>query len=170
MEMHNTVLSEQMFKILSAHVADIEKEKEAIIKSFYADNVGTGMDIEAFFREYTTAIDSYLNSVKVRGDGTDSCPLIIIGSTVEVRDTSDMDIYSYHIVLPCVKKANRDMSHASCLSPMGRALLLKPVGSKVSVQTPSSLLSYEVMNIALPDYDTRNNRIHLYQGQTNIAL
>lgn len=170
MEMHNTVLSERMFKILSAHVTYIEREKESIIKSFYADSAEAGMDIEAFFKEYAAAIDSYLKSVKVRNDGVDNCPLTIIGSTVEVRDTSDMDIYSYHIVLPYAKKANRDMSHASCLSPMGRALLLKTVGSKVSIQTPTDLLNYEVMSIVLPDYDIENDSVHLYQGQANIAL
>lgn len=168
--MHNTVLSERMFKILSAHIAEIEKDKEAIIKSFYADNAGTGMDIEAFFREYAAAIDNYLKSVNIRKDGLNSCPVIIIGSTVEVRDTADMNIYSYHIVLPYTKKANRGMSYASCLSPMGRALLLKTVGSKVSIQTPADLLSYEVMSIFVPEYGMDKNNVHLYQGNANISL
>lgn len=168
--MHNTVLSERMFEILSAHVVNIEREKEAIIKSFYDDNAGTGMDIESFFREYTATIDSYLNSVKVKNDGMDSCPLTIIGSTVEVRDTSDLDVYSYHIVLPYAKKANRDMSYASCLSPMGRALLLKPVGSKVSIQTPADLLNYEIIRIVLPDNNGDNNNVNFFQGQAGVAL
>lgn len=145
--MYNTVLSERMFEILSAHLADIEKEKGAIIKRFYADNAGTGMDIETFFREYTAAIDKYLKSIKVRKDGIDYCPLAIIGSTVEVQDTSDMDTYSYHIVLPYTRESSNEMSHASCLSPLGRALLLKTAGSRVSVQTPAGLLNYEVMSI-----------------------
>ncbi len=150
--MCNTILSEGMYEILCAHVAGIERKKEATIKRFYADNVGTGMDIEAFFREYTAAIDNYLRSVKVLKDGSDSCPLTIIDSTVEVKDTADMGIYSYHIVLPYAQKTHKDMSYASCLSPMGRALLLKTVGSKVSIQTPADLFNYEVVNIVLPDY------------------
>ena len=168
--MHNSVLSERIFEILAVHVTDIEKEKEAIIKTFYADNAGIGMDIEAFFREYTAAIESYLKNVKVRKEGTDTCPLTIIGSTAVVRDTADMEQYSYHIVLPYAKKVSRDMSYASCLSPMGRALLLKTVGSKVSIQTPADLLSYEVMSIVLPDHDMENKHVQLFHGHANIAL
>ena len=159
-----------MFKILSTHVADIERVKEAIIKIFYADNAGTGMDIEAFFREYTATIDNFLKIIKVHKDGSDTCPLSIIGSTVEVRDTAVMDVCSYHIVLPYAKKATRDMSSASCLSRMGRALLLKSVGSRVSIQTPTELLSYEVISIALPDHTMENNSIRLFHGNANLAL
>lgn len=168
--MHNTVLTERMFEIITDHIADIEKEKEAIIKSFYADNAGTGMDIEAFFREYTATIDNYLKTVKVRKDGMNSCPLTIIGSIVEVMDIADMDIYSYHIVLPYENRPNRDMSYASCLSPMGRALLLKPVGSKVSIKTPADILSYEIKSIVIPNQETERNITLPYQGQANITF
>jgi len=168
--MHHTVLSEQMFELLSAHVAEIEMEKESIIKSFYADNAGSGMDIESFFREYTSTIENYLKSVKSRKDGMNSCPMAIIGSTVEVRDTTDMDIYSYHIVLPYAKKTGKDINHASCLSPLGRALLLKTAGSRVSIKTPTDLLSYEILSITLPEPVVQDNTIHNYKGAANIAF
>lgn len=168
--MHTAILSERMFKILSAHVAYIKKETEEIIKRFYGNNAGAGMDIETFFREYTTTIDNYLKNVKISKDGMDSCPLVLIRSTVEVKDNVDMNIDSYHIVLPYTKKENRDMNHASCLSPMGRALLLKPVGSIVSIQTPTDILSCEIMNIVLPDHYIESNKINLYEGCANIAF
>ncbi len=168
--MHNTVLSERMFKILSDHLAEIEEKKDGIIKSFYADNAGAGMDIETFFREYTAAIGGYLEGARVRKDAPDECPLTIIGSTVEVKDLLDQDVYSYHIVLPYAHKAIRDMSYASCLSPMGRALLLKTVGSKVSIKTPVDTFTYEVMSITLPGIDEENSRVQLYQVQAEVAF
>lgn len=167
--MHNIVLSEQMLKILSDHLADIEKEKDSIINSFYADNAETGMDIEAFFREYTATVGNYLKSVKVRKDGSDNCPLSIIGSIVEVLDIEDKDIYSYQIVLPYAHKKPGDMSCASCLSPMGKALLLKTAGSRVSIQTPAGVFDYEVLSIALPDQNAKTMNTNSYQSRKSIA-
>lgn len=148
--MHNTVISEQMHKMLTAHLTDIETEKEVIIRSFYTDDATAGMDIESFFREYVSAINSYLKNAKIHKDGADNCPMAIIGSTVEVRDTADMDTCSYHIVLPFARKSGDEMNQASCLSPMGRALLLKTPGSRVSIKTPAGELNYEVLGISIP--------------------
>lgn len=168
--MHTIVLTEKMFRTLASHIADVEKEKEAIIKSFQSESADTRMDIDSFFREYITTLDNYLKGAKIRKSGEDTCPLVIIGSTVEVRDCADLDVYSYHIVLPYAKKESGAMNNASCLSPMGRALLLKAPGSKVSIQTPSALLSYEVMSILLNDTVLEKDSLKTYSGQTTLAL
>lgn len=167
--MHNTAISEQMYEILTAHLAEIETEKEEIIRSFYADDAAAGMDIESFFREYTSVIGSYLKKAKIRKDGLDSCPMAIIGSTVEVKDIEDMDTCSYHIVLPLKRKNGGDMNQASCLSPMGRALLLKTPGSRVPVKTPAGELNYEILGISIPG-TVQNNPNPVYKSAANIAF
>lgn len=169
MEMHNTAISEQMYEMLTAHLADIETEKEEIIRSFYADDAAAGMDIESFFREYTFTVGSYLKNVRIRKGDTGSCPMAIIGSTVEVRDTADMDTCRYHIVLPLKRKSGDYMNQASCLSPMGRALLLKTPGSRVSIKTPAGELSYEVLGISIPG-PVQNNPGPICKSAANIAL
>ncbi len=167
-------MSEQMLNVLTDHVSYIEKEKEAIIKSFYADNAGAGMDIEAFFRDYTAAVSSYIDTVRTGKADAAKNPPAIIGSTVEVLDTAEQEKFSYQIVLPLAKKAGSDMSHASCLSPLGRALLMKSAGSRVSIQTPAGLLDYEIVHIKLPEHDsndkTEKSRTHLHPSASAVTV
>lgn len=157
--MHKTTLSNKMFDMLSAHIAEIDREKDGIIKKFYSDNAGTGMDIETFFREYISTIENYLKSANIQKDIADKCPLAIIGSTVEVRDTNDSEIMSFEIILPYSNKPVNNMNQASCLSPMGKALLLKTAGSSIAVKTPAGLLNYEILSISLPMDSVEKNSI-----------
>ena len=172
--MQKTVLSERMFEILTNHVALIEGKKESIIKGFYADNAQTGMDSEIFFREYTAGIEEYLKGTRVKKDAVDSCPISIIGSAVDVRDTEDMETESYQFVLPFENQALSDMSQASCLSPMGKALLLKQVGDRVSIRTPGGQIEYEIMKITITEEITCENDTStsagLFQGKTSMAF
>jgi transcription elongation factor GreA len=170
MEMQQTVLSERMFEILTDHVAEIEREKEFIIKDFYADNAAAGMESEIFFRDYTARIEEFLKNVRVKKDAPDSCPLSIIGSTVEVRDTEDMEVFSYQIVLPFKNKMPPNMSQASCFSPMGKALLLQQVGSKVAVMTPGGQVEYEIMSITLDETAAGGETPQLFQGNTSMVF
>ena len=168
--MQKTVLSERMFEILTDHLAEIEREKELIIKGFYADNAATGMDSEIFFREYTARIEEFLKNVQVKKDGLDNCPLSIIGSTVKVRDADDMEVFSYQIVLPFTNRAQPIMSQASCFSPMGRALLLQQVGSRVSIMTPGGQMEYDIMDITFCNEAAQGEKTSFFQGNSSIAF
>ncbi|MGE5614470.1 MAG: GreA/GreB family elongation factor [Bacillota bacterium] len=150
--MRKTELSERMYKILADHIALIEREKEPAVKDFYSDNIATGTDCEIFFGEYIAGLKNYLKNVKVKPDGPDHCPIAIIGSTVEVMDMADMEAFSYRIVLPLASSSSHDMSVASCLSPIGRALLLKPAGSRVSIKTPGGEVIYDIVKISIDEY------------------
>lgn len=168
--MSKTALSERMFKILTDHIAEIESVKDSIIKGFYADNAAMGMESEIFFREYTATIENHLKSVRVKKDGADVCPLSIIGSTIAVKDLEDMETFSYRIVLPFTDNIAPNMSQASCLSPMGRALLLKSVGSKITIKTPGGLMNYEIVDITVSDKSAVNNNVGLYLSNPGISF
>lgn len=167
--MLKTVLSERMYKILTDHVAEIEREKEPVIKGFFADNAEMGMDSEAFFREYTAELEKYLKSIKVKKDGMDTCPFTIIGSVVQLKDLEDSETISCRIVLPFANKSGSDVFNASCLSPMGRALLLKPAGSKVTVKTPGGRIDYEIISICADDLDIGKSEIFMYTAIPGIV-
>ncbi|NLK88098.1 MAG: GreA/GreB family elongation factor [Clostridiaceae bacterium] len=167
--MQKTVLSERMYKILTEHIAEIEREKEPIIKGFFAESAENGMDSEAFFRDYTAQIENYLKNVKVKKEGLDDCPFTIIGCRVELKDGDDPDTFSYRIVLPFAGNSGVSLDSASCFSPMGRALLLKPVGSLVTVKTPSGQMEYEIVSISV-EGKLESSKINLYTGKAEVAL
>ncbi len=168
--MHKTVLSERMYKILTDHVAEIEREKEPVIKSFFAENAGKGMDSEAFFREYAAELEKYINNIKVKKDGMDTCPFTIIGSIVQIKDMEDSETMSCRIVFPFAGKSANDVYNASCLSPMGKALLLKSVGSIVTVKTPAGQIDYKIISISADDLDIGKSEVNMYTASPGIAL
>lgn len=167
--MQKTVLSERMYRILTEHIAQIEREKEPIIKGFFAESAEKGMDCEAFFRDYTEQIEKYLKNVKVKKDGPDDCPFIIIGCKAELKEGDDPEIFSCRIVLPFAGGSGASLDSASCFSPMGKALLLKPVGSMVTVKTPSGQMEYEVVGITAEE-KLESSKISLYTNRTEVAL
>ena len=170
MKMQKTILSERMYKILADHIDRIEREKEAIIKSFYAKNAEAGMDSEAFFREYAAELEKRLKSMKAKSDGMDNCPFTIIGSTVQIKDLEDSETMDCRIVLPFTKKSASDIFTASCMSPMGRALLLQPAGSRVTVQTPVGRIGYEIISISTDDLDMGEVEVNILDINPGIAL
>jgi transcription elongation factor GreA len=60
--------------------------------------------------------------------------LVLIGSEVTLRFEDGGPDETYRIVLP--DEADVDRNRISCLSPMGRSLLLARVGNTVEIRTP----------------------------------
>lgn len=122
--MCNITISEQMKSFLSTHAADIENGKAVLLKEYYSDHAELSMEVGTFFKEYVDGIHNYLTNAKIVKNDDGHCPFVIIGSIVEVQDTADMEIYKYHIVLPYTKQTGSEIDSASCLSPLGKALLI----------------------------------------------
>lgn len=168
--MKKTALSERMYMLLVDHVAQIEKEKEPILKSLFSENAQTAMQSEAFFREYTDRLEKFLKNAEVKKDGADTCPFPIIGSVVQVRDLEDSEIISCRIVLPYAGMSSNGLFDASCLSPMGQALLLNPPGSIVTVSTPAGQNRYEIISISVDDLDIGESDLSYYINRPKAAM
>lgn len=167
-------ISKIMYEFLTDHMTVVEKEKSSVIEAYYKDKVEEGIDVGDFFKEYTAAINTYLNTTKIDGDGDDGCPLVIIGSTVEVEDIDEEEIYQYRILFPYSKNTDAGVDCASCLSPLGKALLLKTVNEQVSIQIPTGTLRYIIKKITMPDQMvSETNKTQKFNGNirsTNMGL
>jgi len=148
--MHKENLMSDLSYFLSEHIREIENIKESLLNGYYSNNTIESMNVENFFKDYINTVNAYLNSSKVCS-GNSNCPFVIIKSTVEVQDMDDMDTYLYHIVPPYHEGANHDADYASCLSPLGRALLFKSINQKVQVETPAGVLRYIIRKITVPE-------------------
>lgn len=168
------LISRKMFDFLLDHVTEIEREKNLLVEEYYSEKVEESMDIEAFFKEYTNIIGSYLKTVKVGTDNDDTCPFVIIGSVVEVQDNDDMETYQYRIVLPYSNHADMCIDCASCTSPLGKELLLKSVAQQVNIQIPTGTLHYIIKKATVPEqliskYD-KENKINDNKRSMNTGL
>jgi transcription elongation factor GreA len=168
--MRKTALSERMYRILTDHIAEIEREKEPILKSLFSENAETAMQSEAFFRDYIDKLEGYLKKAEAKADGDDTCPFSIIGSIVEVKDVEDSEVIKCRIVLPYAGKSANDIFDASCLSPMGKAILLNPVGSRVTVRTPAGQVRYEIISISVDDLDIGKSDLSFYSSKPKAVL
>lgn len=149
--MCKNLLSEKMFDYLSCHGKEIAREHKLLLKELYTEETQESINFEAFFKEYLSNMDSYLTTVNVIADTKDDCPFVIIGSIVEVHDLLEKEDYQYHIVLPYKQQKNTNIDNASCLSPLGKALLFKRKEEHVKIQIPAGELHYSVNKIIVPD-------------------
>lgn len=147
-------ISMKMYDALSWHVTHIESKKEMLFKEYYNEETEESKKFEAFFKAYLLALTTYLDSVAIGPEGKNECPFVIIGSIVEVFDHCENDSYRYHIVLPYSGQSGSDVDYASCLSPLGSALLFKTLNEKVNVEIPTGTLHYTIKKITFPGSPT----------------
>ncbi|NLP14807.1 MAG: GreA/GreB family elongation factor [Clostridium sp.] len=168
--MRNNLLSREIYDYLSWHVGEIERKKEILFNEHYVEETQECINFKAFFKDYIDYINSYLDTVKVGKGGMTTCPFVIIDSVVDVFDTEEMENCQYHIVLPFVKGTDTAIDCASCLSPLGRALLLKAENDNVNVQIPTGVLNYTIKNITLPNTkEATDTKVPLHNGSTAVT-
>jgi len=151
MEMFKNSTSKKISVFLYEHIKKIEREKDLLFKEHYSENVEESMEVQEFFREYIDYINNYLGNIKAGTDDINSCPFVIINSIVEVQDMEDMETYQYRIVFPYSEEKDVSIDCASCLSPLGKALLLKSIGQQVNIQIPTGTLHYVINKITIPE-------------------
>jgi transcription elongation factor GreA len=149
MEMCKESISRRMFEFLSNHIMEVERRKSILIGEYYREKAEEAMEVESFFREYARAVNQFLSTVEIGKGSDEHCPIAIIGSTVEVQDLDDPETYRYRIVYPYSKKADAKIDDASCLSPLGRALLLNRINQQVNISIPAGELRYVIKKITV---------------------
>ncbi|HOM01909.1 MAG TPA: GreA/GreB family elongation factor [Acetivibrio sp.] len=149
--MYNNLLSREMYDYLLWHVSEMEKERDILLNEHYVEETKESINFQEFFNNYLEQINNYLSTVCVDKNGSNVCPFVIIDSIVEVYDSEEEEKCRYRIVLPFSKQYDTSIDCASCLSPLGKSLLLKNVNDNVSVQIPTGVLHYTILDITLPD-------------------
>jgi len=96
-------------------------------------------------------VEERISSSKVVDNDETACPFIFIGSVVELESLDGTGIEKYHIVSPYESQSDSSIDFVSCLSPMGKALLLREVNDKVTIENPSGEFSYTVKSISAPE-------------------
>lgn len=145
------VISKWMRDFLIAHLSEIEKKKEDLLKKHYSDNMKDSIEFEESFKEYYEKVRNFINTAEIEDISIeDESPFVIIGSIVEVEDMEDNETHRYRIVLPYEKTTDKNMDCASCISPLGKALLLKTPRQRVNIRIPTGTMSYVINKITLP--------------------
>jgi len=150
MDMYSRKITKKMYDYLLKHIAEIQKAKDMLIKEYYSDNIVECRNFELFINDYISSVTNAIHESKIVACGENTCPFVIIGSIVQVQDMDYKEVNKYLITPPYSMYTAMDIDQASCLSPLGKALLLKGLNEKVNVQIPTGVLRYEIKSIELP--------------------
>lgn len=143
-------INKPLFENLVKHLAEIEEDKGKFIEEYVFRSSQDRETLKDFFDNYTSKIEKFMSTIKKSSSNATLSPFVIIGSLVQVRDMASGNTTNLRVINPLRDDVGFD--DVSCLSPVGKALLLKKVGDKISINTPGGEITYKVENIILqPD-------------------
>lgn len=139
----------QIIDFLKEHLKKIESTRNHILKEFYENHNEDRDNFESILQNYIRNIKNFMDS-DIAAIDNKQWPFVLIGSIVEVEDLDYNSIDKLKIVPPFHEDKVTKLECASCLSPVGHALLLKKIGDKVAVKTPLGDCNFMIKSIDLP--------------------
>lgn len=154
--MKSIPISSVGYKKLEAELAELKKERPAIIQAIkeareegdLRENAGydAARERQGMAEARIKYIESRLGLYQIVDLDQIDGDKVIFGSTVKVEDVDSGESKEYTILGP--DEANPAKGSISFLSPVGQALLGKEVGDEINVEIPRGRVTYEIIDIA----------------------
>ncbi|MCM8901934.1 transcription elongation factor GreA [Caldicoprobacter algeriensis] len=124
-----------------------ERIKQAIAFGDLSENseYDEAKNEQAFIEGRIVTLENLLRNAKVIDDEDISTDVVSIGVTVKLLDVETNDVVEYTIVGST--EANPAENRISNKSPVGKALLGKPVGAVVDVHVPDGVIKFKILEI-----------------------
>lgn len=142
--MGKTKLSFPVLEKLQTHLACIEEEKCQLMDRIFPHISQERADFENELENYVDQLSRFIKSAKKSETQVDNVPFVVIGSEVTVLDLKRKKPLTFKLVGPCDDSKSGCIS---CMSPVGRSLVLRKVDEEVSVEVPAGLFQYRVQAI-----------------------
>jgi len=140
-------LSKATFENLVKHLVEIEEGKNKLLEQYFPEPSKERNEFEKFIEDYIQQIEQLIRNANKSQTVDNKIPFVTIGSEVEVQDLSEQEVYKFRIVSPSYGSVRE--GDVSCLSPVGKSLLLKKVGDEVEVNAPGGVYRYKIKSIRL---------------------
>ncbi len=132
---------------LIQHLVNIEDTKTQLIDNYFPGVSVQRTEAIEMLDNYITQLDNLLQQVQVAENANPQFPMIVVGSSITVRDLDTQETFTLRITPPFQDKFEND--DVSILSPVGKALLTKKVGDEARIKTPGGAIRYLVESINL---------------------
>jgi len=143
-------LSQDVFEKLVQHLVEAEEEKNRIFDQYLSKPSRERIHFENLFDEYIRKVNDLIKNTDKSQASNFDIPFVTIGSVVKVQDLTDQEVLSFRIVNPF--EININTGDISCLSPVGKSLLLKKVDDEIVVNAPGGVFRYKILSIQLRDF------------------
>ncbi|NLW45199.1 MAG: GreA/GreB family elongation factor [Syntrophomonadaceae bacterium] len=140
-------LSPAVFEHLVEQMARLQNERDDLVDRLYPHICRERIDFERQLDQYIQQIANLINSAKKSDKDDKTLPFVIVDSEVEVLDLNRQKSLKFQIVGPC--PGQKSSGCISCLSPMGKSLLLRKVDDEVTVNAPAGTFVYRIESIQL---------------------
>ncbi len=148
---NSSEISQDAFETVRKHLTRLQTVKHKVIEEYFEERTGECMEFEELLNAYISQMDQMVKNTKPAETKDNGLPFVIIGSSVEVQDVDNGETFKFKVVPPYQGNAtSRDMCDVSCLSPVGKSLLLKRVGEEVEVSAPGGIFCYKIKSIRFP--------------------
>ena len=128
--MNHRCLSEDIKEDLIRQLVYFDENRFSLLDQLTSSTPSEKKDIASLLEQYVKRIESI-----VAGDRLEmQQPVVLIGSKVLLQFEDEALPESYTVVLP--EDMDMEANRISCLSPLGRAVLLAASGDDVDVRTP----------------------------------
>jgi len=149
-----TELSTQVYRNVLSHFVDMEERKEEIIDEFYKEHSVLRDNFIVFIDNYLRKLEELIRMAQIIGSYTNEkfdrlnyLPYVIIGSEVDIEGVNDLNEYTFKIILPHDKAQDECDNCISCMSSLGKSLLLKEPGDKISMEINREVRWYKIKSI-----------------------
>ncbi len=146
--MPGIALSPGVHSRLVKQLAELEEGKNKLVDEFYPL---PSRDREEFCRlldEYLQKVESLVTSTAPQKTCHDnSVPFVTLDCAVEVKNLDNGQTFNWQVVMPLQSKLGKGC--VSCLSPVGKSLLLSQAGETITVNAPRGIARYQVLSAVM---------------------
>lgn len=150
------VLTQEGFDKLQAELDDLKyvKRKELAARIKLAISYGdlkenseyhSAKNDQAFMETRIIILEKMLNNSRIADTSKISSGIIHVGTNVVLKDIEFGDTLEYQVVGPA--EADVADGKISYESPLGKALMGKKIGEKISVDAPMGTIHYELLEV-----------------------
>lgn len=132
---------------LMEQLARIQDERDSLIDQLFPHICRERTDFEQQLDQYVQQINGLIETARKSDKADNTLPFVIVDCMVGVLDLSRQRPLKLQIVGPC--PGNKASGCISCLSPMGKSLLLQKVDDEVPVKAPAGTFLYRIESIQL---------------------
>lgn len=143
------ILSKSVFENILKHLVDMEEQKNKILDECIPDPCRERDELDQLLTRYIEKMGTLMQKIQVEESASPEFPFVIVNTEVEVEDLDEKDTFKFHIVPPFHSDSGGDS--VSCLSPVGKLLLLKRPGDRVEVKAPGGVFHYKIKSIKYAD-------------------
>ena len=147
-----TQVTKEIHRFLELHILDLQNDKISIASS-YLMNYEKYVKVLHLLNSYIKNIEAFIDEVNIQ-DGEHKPPFVIIGSTVEIEDSSSHETRRLTITVTEGSAQADDAPGSgepvSFLSDTGIRLLLREEGQSVTIKGRENETEIKIVSISYP--------------------